>query len=314
MSILNNPGCVVNAANTGLPDCPFAPDKFVGAILIDKSYVFASADVLTATAFITKLQELALTPGKNRAYPIFRFEEIADNTEEETIATLGYGSKQVIKDGKYDWTFRITKGGLCFQKKIRAFNKVEKKVLFVDDSGNIYGTVNASGEFTGFSMDFFFAKPFKAADGSNAAIFNARFALSKPKEFNDDVAFIKTSLDVEESVKGIIDLNLTSVASILGFATVAVKTACDQLSIYDLYDGLLADPDMWIVKNSSGAPVTVSAVTKVAASEAWKLAFTGTGTHTIQLAAAADLATGGIGGAPGNGYESDIITVTMPSE
>lgn len=313
MSILNNPGCVVTAANTGLPDCPFTPDKFVGAILIDKSYVFADADVLTATAFLTKLQELVLTTGKNRAYPIFRFEEITDNSEEETVVTLGYGGKQVVKDGKYDWTFRLTKGGLCFQKKLRAFNKVDKKVLFIDDSGNIYGTVNSSG-FTGFSMDFFFAKPFKASDGSNAAMFNARFALSKPKEFNDDVAFIKTDLDVEESVKGILDVELTEEASIVGYSTISVKTACDKVSIYDLFADDLADPDMWVVKTSAGVEVTVSAVTKVAVSEAWKLAFTGTGAHTIQLAEPSVLATAGIGGGTGNGFESDVITVTMPSE
>ena len=36
MSELNNPGCVLVGANTGIPDCAFIPDKFVGAILVPK--------------------------------------------------------------------------------------------------------------------------------------------------------------------------------------------------------------------------------------------------------------------------------------
>ncbi len=312
-NILNNPGCVVVAANTGLPDCPFAPDKFVGAILIDKNQVFSDSDVASATAFITKLQELALVAGKTRAYPIFRFEEITDNSEEETVATLGYGSKQVVKDGKYDWTFRLTKGGLCYQKKLRAFNKIEKKVLFIDDSGVIYGTIG-SGGFTGFSMEFFFAKPFKVADGSNAAIFNARFALSKPKEFNEYVGFIKTNLDVEESVKGITDVELEQVTITNAAATISVVTGCDKVSLFDVFADDLADPLLWVVTSSAGTNVSVTGVTKVPASSAWAVAFTGTGVFSISLAAPSVLAAAGIGGTPANGFESNAISVTKPSE
>lgn len=310
MAILNNPGCVEVAANTGLPSCPAAPDKFVGAILIDKSTVFTDAEIATPAALITKLQTLTLTAGKTRAYPIFRFEEITDNSEEETIATLGYGSKQVVKDGKYDWSFRVTKGGLCYQKKLRKFNGVEKKALFIDDNGVIYGTIGANG-FTGFSLDFFFAKPFKVADGSNAAIFNVRFALSKPKEFNDTVGFIKTGLDVEESVKGILDLELFLIDNEAGEATIGVRTECDKVNLYDLYADDLADTALWSV-TKAGETVAIATVAKVAASEGWKLTFVGDGSHVVTLASAADLATAGIGGTPGNGYEGSLLTVVQP--
>ncbi len=311
MSVLNDPGCVVAMGNTGLPDCPVTPDKIIGAILIDKSYVFESADVASASAFLTKLKSLTLLSGKNRAFPIFRFEELTDNTEDETVATLGYGAKQVVKDGKYDWTFRITAGGLCLHNNLRTFNKADKKVLFVDDSGMIYGTNGSSG-FTGFSMDFFYAKPFKLNDGSNPPIFNVRFALSKPKEFNEDAAYIKMAVDVEENVKGISDVNISEVSLLAGTANVAVKTACDKLNLFDTYADDLADPALWIVKDSSGDAVSVTGVVKVLASEAWAVSFTGTGEHTIQLATPSDLADAGVGGAPANGFESDVLTVTMP--
>lgn len=305
---INTPVCVVGGANTGVPACAMAPDKFVGAILIPRSKTFTDVE---AVAIIRHLQAMCLAVASQRAYPIFRFEEIADNSEEETVNTLGYGSKQVAKDGKYDWTFRFLKGGLCFQKKLRAFNKADMKVLFVDSNNIIFGTRAADGNITGFSLDFFYAKPFKAADGSNAAIFQARFALSKPAEFNENVVYVNPGVDVEESIKGNIDVELVQLAVASGKVTVGVQTVCDKVDLFETYDDALASGDLWKV-TKAGAVVAVTSVAKSATLPGWVISFTGTGEHVVSLATPAELAAVDVGGTPDNGYESDSLTVTMP--
>lgn len=308
MAELNNPGCVlVLGANTGIPGCDFAPDKFVGAILLDKSTIIADADI---PSIITKLQELTLATGRNRIHPIFRFEEIADNSEEETVSALGYGSKQVVKEGKYDWSFRIVKGGMCLNNKLRAFNKASKKVLFVDSNNVIYGT-KVEGGITGFTMDFFYAKPFKANDASNAAIFNIRFALAKPEEFNEKVAFVKADQDVEESVKGLIDLELVQLAVAAGKVTVGIRTACDKVDIYEALGDALAAGELWKV-TKDGAPVAVTSVATNDDAGGWDVSFVGTGEHVITLVSASELATANVGGYPENGYEAGILKSTLP--
>lgn len=308
MSELNNPGCIlIVGANTGIPGCSFAPDKFVGAILVDKTFKIADADI---PAIVTKLQELTLASGRNRIYPIFRFEEITDNSEEETIATLGYGAKQPVKEGKYDWTFRLLQGGMCLQNRLRSFNGSSKKVLFVDGNNVLYGT-RVPGGLAGFSMDFFYAKPFKANDASNAAIFNVRFALSKPKEFNEDVAFVKIDQDVEESVKGLIDLELVQLAVAAGKATVGIRTACDKVDIFEAFGDALASGPLWSVKKA-GVTVPITTVVENPTLGGWDVSFVGTGDHVITLASAEDLAAAEIGGYPENGYEAGLLKVTMP--
>lgn len=307
MAELNNPGCVlVVGANTGIPGCAFIPDKFVGAILVPKNLVIEDTDIPT---IVSKLQELAMAATKDRIYPVFRFEEITDNSEEETIATLGYGSKQIVKEGKYDFTFRITQGGLCFQNKLRTFNGSNKKVLFVDGNNVIYGT-KVEGGIAGLSMDFFYAKPFKANDASNAAIFNVRFALSKPSEFNENVAFVKVDEDVEEAVKGLIDLELTQLAIDAGKVTVGIRTSCDKVDIFESFGDALASGDLWKV-TKNGADVVVTSVAKSATLPGWDVSFTGTDVHVITLVSPAELALANIGGDPENGFEAGSLTVTL---
>lgn len=312
MAELNNPGCaLVVGGNTGVPGCVFTPSNIVGAILIDKSRKLLKTEIESGT-FLTTLQTKTMAVGKDRIYPIFRFEEVTDNSEEATIATLGYGSKQLVKEGKYDLTFRHVKGGQCLQNKLRNFNHMDMKVLFVDSNNTIIGTLNADGDVVGLSMDFLHAAPVKMADGTNPAIYTIRFALSKPEELNDNVAFIKMDVDVEENVKGIIDLTLSEVSKTSGSVKVAIKTSCDKVNLFDLYSDDLAEGNVWVVKDSSGDDVVVSGVTADTATKSWSVAFTGTGVHTITLVPPANLDAAEIGGYPDNPYEASVLRVTMP--
>jgi len=307
---INNPGCAVTeGANTGTPGCAFMPDKIVGAILIPKNKIILTADI---PDIIAELQAMTLAAVADRAYPIFRFEEITDNSEDLTVSTFGYGGKGIGKEGRYDWTFRIVSGGLCHQNNLRKFNGTTMKVLLIDSENVIYGTSVPTG-MAGLSLDFFYAQPWKAADGSNTTMFNVRFALAKPKELNENVAYVKVDEDVEENVKGLLDLELYQLAVVAGKATIGIRTACDKTDIYGTFETPLAAGGLWTCLGPTGAAVSITSVAANDTLGGWDVNFTGTGVHTIGLTTPALLAAAHIGEAPDNGFEGNTVAVTMPA-
>lgn len=311
MTVINDPGCTVVNSNTGLPDCPLNPDKIVGLILLDKDKVFTENEQSTVALFIAALQAATVAEGEARIYPIFRFDGMTDNSEDAVKTTSGYGAETFVRDGKYKLTFDMHIGGHQLQQKLRAYNKSKKKVLLVDDSGVVYGTLTSAGLLTGLSLDYFNAKPFKFNDGTNPATYSLEICLSKPAEINENIGYIKTDQDIEEVVKGITDVTLTQIAAVTTYVTVKVKTTDDSIDLYDVYSGNMDEVTAWVVKNALGVVVTPSAVAVDAVNKGIKITATLTaGTYTVQMAPAATLRATPIfmGVAPAGGFESNILS------
>jgi len=317
MSLINNITCEATQKNTGFNGCPVDIGLIKGAILIPKDKWLTQTELADVKG---TLQDLTLETISSRAYPIFTFEAITDNSEDTTIETLGYGGKRPIKEGRYDWTFSMIEG-VFYNNKLRSFNNNKKyKVLFFDNENRMYGvnTYNsddAEYQLAGFSLDFIYTYPFKAPDGSKQAEYKIRFALADPKEMNENLGIVTNSFDPADEIKGITDLTLSSGGdAIHDVAYIKVLTTEDQVDLYDEYSTLLADADAWVVKSDAGVVITPTGVTADAAKEAIAIAFTSTGTHTFELVSAAALAALGIGGAPGNGFEGEnILSIAVPT-
>jgi hypothetical protein len=307
-----------------MPDCPFNPDKIVGMLLLDKDKVFTAIETLTVAAFITALQAATVAQGEARIYPIFRFDGMTDSSEDAVKTTSGYGSETFVRDGKYKFVFDMFLGGHQLHQKIRKYNKSKKKCLLVDSNGTVMGTKNSDGLLTGFSMDYFNAKPFKFNDGANPAKYQLEICLSKPAELNENIGYIKTNLDVEEVVKGITDvtIELAPMADphLLNVVYVSLYTTDDRINLFDLYASTLDETTAWIIKNSAGTQITVLTASSVDAAgivaKAWKIGATmATGIYTIQLASSATLRAAPIltGVAPAGGFESNVLSWTSPA-
>lgn len=301
--------------NTGTPGCAFFPDKIVGAILIPETLELTNAQLDT---FVSTMNTKALGPAASRVYPIFRFDAITDNSEEPTIRTLGYGGKQVTKDGKYDWTFEMLQGGHCHNTNLRKFNSNKSlKVLFVDEKNVVYGV--KAGDMLdgmkGFTLDFVYAMPFKISSGEEASKFMIRFALAKPAEWNEDLAYFSPGVDVEDGIKGNIDVELVDLGA--GSATkkhiVGIRTACDKVSLYDAYGTAIAAAyDDVFFATKAGVTANPTGCAAAAGVNGFELTFTNTGEHVITLASPAALAAENIGGTPDNGYEAiGTLTITV---
>lgn len=310
MNEYNKPVCSTAVGNTGVPDCTFDPKNIIGAMLIPKDKVFSQVELAAIKA---TLQAGTLDAAVTRFYPIFKFTGLTDNSEEETISTKGYGNKSVNREGKYDWTFEVGNGGVCLQKKLRAFNGNRKyKVLFFTSDRYLIGTENADTFLTGVEYDDIYAKPWKLNDGSNDTMYHLRFMLAKPEELNDDLFALKLDFDPEANIKGLIDLELYEIAVEAGKATIGIRGACDKVSLYSTFDTEFAAAAMWTCAKA-GVEVTITGVVKNDTDGGWDVSFTGTGVHVIGLTTPALLAAAGIGAAPDNGFEGNTVSVTMPS-
>lgn len=308
--ILNDPGCSVYGGNTGTPGCAFFPDQIVGAILIDKDKEFTNANLDT---FVATLQALTIAGSATRIYPIFRFDAITDNSEDISVKTLGYGGKQVSKEGKYDLTFEMSQGGFCHHQQLRKFNNDKsKKVLLIDSNNIVFGVRTASEGLKGFMLDFMEAYPFKFNSGEEQAKFMLRFAFAKPSEMNEDLGYFDAGEDVEDAIKGLLDIEMYDLGA--GSATkkhiVGIRTVCDKVSLYDAYS--TAFIHTLFTATLVGVADNPTAIAPVAASKGWELTFPTVGVHIVTLTTPSALATAHIGEPPDNGYEvTGTLSITV---
>jgi hypothetical protein len=312
-TLLNDPGCATYGGNTGTPGCAFYPDQIVGAILIPEEKEFSNSDLDT---FIATCQTLMLSAPATRIYPIFRFDAITDNTEDISIKTLGYGGKQVTKEGKRDYTFEMYQGGFCHNAQLRKFNNDKsKKVLLIDAKNIVYGVRTAADGLKGFSLDFFHAYDWKVNTGEEASKFMVRFAFAKVREFNEDLGYFDAGQDVEDALKGILDVELVDLGSRTTTKehTIGIRTVCDKVNLYDAYSTLI-DTNFATVFTATKAGVTANPTDCApnALLKGWTLTFAATGTHVITMGTPAALAALLIGAAPDNGYEAqETLSITV---
>lgn len=307
--ILSNPNCVDKAGNTGIPECAIDPKEIVGAILVPASLVFTSTDIET-TGIVSVLQTKSLLEALDtRVYPIWNFEELTDNSEDIVKATRGYGNTIVTRDGKYNWAFTFTDGGVMYNKSLRKFNYAQdRKVVFVDNKNRLWMTSDGSTGARGFALDYVHTKPWKANDGSTPTTYMIEFGLSKASEMNDDVVFIDTQEQLNEVLKGILDVELVEIATAATTWTIKCQTLYGKINLYGEYNAEIAADAAWLI-TKAGTPVSPASVAVDADNEAFLITLTApTGIHIASMEDPTALAVLGVGGTPEVGYESDTLT------
>jgi len=313
MTVLSDPICTDRYGNTGIPNCTIDPKEIVGAFLLPEGKVFTAANVLTASAFITELQTLMTKEASSeRAFPIFLFEALTDNSEDIVKTTLGYGNTVVTRDGKYNWAFQFVKGGMMYSKSLRKFNYArDRKVLFIDKENVVYGVDAGSGTMRGFALDYIHTKPLKLNDGAAQAQYMIEFALTDAAELNDEVVFVDLQTDAQASFPGILDVELLNIADAAATIDIKVQTLYGKVNLGDEYSTEIAAAAAWLV-TKAGTPVVPDSVAWQATTEDFRITLTTpTGAHIFSLEDPATLDGLSIGGAPDASFESDTITHTF---
>lgn len=315
--VINDPECNVIYGNTGIPACPIDPGLIYGGALVDTSFSLTPTEVLTIKA---QLQAAAVADGKARLFPLPRYEDIVDGTEDPTEETLGLGASLMLREGKMVKTIRFLKGGLCLLKNLRTFNTKDNIGIFhyateLDGKHQIIGTLDSDGKLRPMALNQFYAYPVKLSDGKVGNQYRAKISEENPSDW-DNYGVVQVDFDPLAEVKGVVDLVLEAATPVTDTVVITVKTKCDLVNVYDDLSTLLADPDAWVA-TKDGVAVTIDGVAVEPITKGFTLQITGaTGDHVITLATAAALAVLGIGGGNSNGYEasnSETVTLTAGS-
>jgi hypothetical protein len=314
-NILNVPECSTAGGNTGVGDCYLDMKPIKGIILCPTDYKILPADLATVALFKAKLQVDTLAASGDRIYPVHNLIAVEDGSEDDVVETSGYGFDTTVRSGAYKWNFRYSVGALCLNMNLHKLAKGRKfSVLLIDKDNNVVGTKDSDGNMYGLTIGNFDPKKIKVADGAAPTMYHVEINLPNPEELNENFAIMKCNFAVETQIKGLLNVALETTNPDGSGVDVSALVGCDKVNMYDTFATDLEDPLGWIIKDSTGAAVVISGVTKNATPKTWTLAATlAAGTYTVQLGAPLTLYALGVGVPPANGYESDIVSFTVGS-
>lgn len=258
--VLNQLQCLQDGGNTGVGDCYLDIKAIKKAILVPNDFVIEAADLATAQDVYDYLDDLTLGNVSERVYPIGDFVGITNNSTEPAAETFGYGGIAITNDGKYDWTLRFTKGGVCLNKALRKFNRRNLSVLFIDANGVLFG-VKVGQTLKGIPLELNYTLPFIINDGTASTQYQIRF-LFDPKYINDQVGFVSPEdAGLFGQLEGLQDVALTLQGGVSPVFNIQAVTGCDQTNLVSLFGATLAVPGAWSAKNTTtGVAIDITSV------------------------------------------------------
>lgn len=320
MEGINKIFCGTDVKNTGVCDCFFDPKLITGGLLIPANKVFTEEELKDEN--IQATMETAIADAKNlRVFPLPTFLNVTDNSEDDVVQTFGYGPKEDVREGDYDWLFAFRKGGLNLSNAMRTFNGLISKYRLVmfESQNTIIGTtrkdVNGDNGLGGIPLVNLKTQKWKINDGTNLTGYGTKVGF-RPEYINELIAFKKVSITsyLLSELAGLEDIKLTIVETDEEADTVLVTATsdCGSTDMYDDFADALAQAGAWVVKNEAGDTIAKT-VTKDDAAKGWLITYTTadvTDGDTITL-----IAPSLLGEAPYNvsGYEADTVTVSPGS-
>lgn len=250
---LNYFPCSLIGGNTGFGNCTIDIKNIVGAIIVPAGITFSASNTATSAAFLTALQAATLAVKTQRAFPIHGFEEIKDNTEAPIEDKLGYGGRAITREGYYDWSFQIIKGGFCLSKALRAFNNQNVDVFFVDANNLVFGQKITSSTgvvtFAGINQAYVYQNPFKVNDGAKVSQYIQKFVF-KPG-FIDSFGGIQLNPGDFDQIVGLQNVALSSGGARVANVSLAKGMfSCGGASLGVTYGALLNVANLWTVQDS----------------------------------------------------------------
>lgn len=267
MSVQNVAICAFNrTGNTGFGAC-VVDIGYIGAILFaPDNYKIPTTSVAGA---ITAIQADILNDNPAlRLYPVSGLVQPTANDEAATIQTFNDGSKALVKEGFYDWTFQFVKGAFCLSFRLRMANGLNRSFFLIDKNGRIYGTNTGDGMVTAIKPALAWTNPFKLNDGTKVTEYST-FINFDPTYLNDYPAFIdfknNGGFAFLSSLIGLQDVTLAKISRAVAVLKVSAFTACGTVNLYTLYGATLASAGLWkAYADNAGAPGNALTITSVA--------------------------------------------------
>lgn len=257
--------CGSSGANTGPMDCDVRRARVVEMIVGSASFDsddYASSAVFK-TAFLDRINKAAGTSDK--LFPFPEVQNTTNNTEANVVGTTGTGFQFILREGKPGYTFGVIVGSNQ-EKQLRKFNGLKIPVFFFDSNGNVWGKLNAAGDFVGIkALIFVGGKPFSDGNSVDTEYTNVTVSIESAADFFDFAAFVNTDFNISD-LEGLLDveLSLFNLASNVAKIKGVVKNSqlgADQ-NIADTYGTELASASLWEAGTGTNfaTPLTLTSV------------------------------------------------------
>jgi len=246
--------CTRGLSNTGLNSCYFDPGNIEGAVLIPKDKVFTQTELLVFQA--TLAAAIANNNIALRIFPIKRFVDMEDKSEDNPEQTFGYGGKTKIRQGKYAWYFMYKNGGLAYHKSLYTFDQMQEAydVLFVDAKNRILWGVAGGTDNTGlggFDLELIDVKNMKINTGGATSMYGIGFCMENPNQINELSAFYQfpKTVDLLQILTGLKNIEVTiQTQNVLGLIRLQLTTADGAINLGDTFATELATASLYNMK------------------------------------------------------------------
>lgn len=280
MSVIINSGNCSSTGNLAGGGCTFNPGLVKGAILAPMGTVLTMTQLAALKA---SLQTNLTTNSRTaRSFLIGTLGKLKDQFVAEKTEDMD-GYNQTVFEGNYEMMWQLITGGKCqHQTLIGGFNfsQGQYDCYLFDDQNNLWGWNNpdASGnlQLQGFSLFEINVMAWRIKTISTANNYPIKFAFLDRAQFNKNFVSVAMGFNplAYGSLKGVQDATLTGTGS-AGSFIVAGTINCGNTSLGATYNSTLAAAGAWVATDSSGAALTITAVTYSAATNNYTLTITG---------------------------------------
>lgn len=304
--------CASRGGNTGAPKCDKRRGIPVMPIPGYKEFTPSEADDFQAAYEAAVLEPEG---SDEKLYPFPLVQGVTNNTEANTVGTLGLGYQEVLREGKPAFEFNVVIGQ-CLYQALRKFNGYTGPMFIVDSEKSFWGYEKNNGNLAGYDVSSFWVSGNDFSNGTDPVNAKITFVLADPEQYHDLSTFVSLSFNIKE-IKGLQNVTLSQAAvAAANVYKIAVKTVCDETNIYDAYSTALAVAGLWNAKVvTTGATLTITTVVVDAALKAFTVTFDSTAYTALAsgskielfLDPPAQLAAGNVFGIEGN-----VLTITKP--
>lgn len=269
--------CGLIGANTGVILCD-APRGIPKKMSVGGK-VFQPADFVSPDAYQAAYKAAHLLPTGD-SDKLFAFPEISgatDATEAVKTATLGYGLKQYMIEGRPAYEYQVIAGQQLF-KQLRRFNRAIVPVITTDDANKAWHTGNSDGTANGeFAQIFVSGGGF--IDGTKTQNVTIAVSYQSASDFNDSAKYMPLNFNPNEA-KGLLSVVLSEYAAhAAGVYHIQALVETSQLGVslnmVKDYATEMEDETLWVSAKVDGTLLAITSVVAVA-NLGWTVTFDAT--------------------------------------
>ena len=241
----------ITRRNLGTVKSNVMPGLFKGVIFTNQSFSLSSTNKVLQAQW----QNALLDTPANRIHLAPRFREFTDSSEKPIYDKTDL-STMFVRPGRREFDVLMKENFFIHQALQTYSGNIVGKVIFVDSNNYLWGQVDATGTFSGYTSELVNSEPLMLNDGKKSAGSPVKIVLSDTTEIDILGGYVNAQ-SFFGKLKELIDVDITQVGSgTTSLFKVTVTGTGDSNSL----DGLVAAD--FTVKSSAGVSRTISGVTE----------------------------------------------------